>query len=53
MGIRGNGVPLRPLMPWEWYQQLTDDDLKAIFAYLRTLPPISNEVPEDLLPVQR
>ena len=49
-GIRGNGAPLRPLMPWEWYQQLTDDDLKALFAYLRTLPPISNEVPEDLPP---
>ena len=52
-GIRGNGAPLRPLMPWEWYRQLTDDDLKAIFAYLRTLPPISNAVPEDLPPAQR
>ena len=52
-GIRGNGAPLRPLMPWEWYQQLADDDLKAIFAYLRTLPPISNAVPEDLPPAQR
>ena len=51
-GIRGNGEPLRPLMPWEWYSQLTDDDLKAIFAYLRTLPPISNAVPEDLPPAQ-
>lgn len=52
-GIRGNGEPLRPLMPWEWYRQLTDDDLKAIFAYLHTLPPISNEVPENLLPAPR
>ena len=51
-GIRGNGEPLRPLMPWEWYRQLNDDDLKAIFAYLRTLPPISNAVPEDLPPTQ-
>jgi len=50
--IRGNGEPLRPLMPWEWYRQLTDEDLKAIFAYLRTLPPISNAVPEDLPPAQ-
>lgn len=52
-GIRGNGEPLRPLMPWEWYRQLTDDDLKAIFAYLRTIPPIHHEVPEDLPPAQR
>jgi mono/diheme cytochrome c family protein len=51
-GMRGNGEPLRPLMPWEWYRQLSDDDLKAIFAYLRTLPPISNAVPEDLPPSQ-
>jgi hypothetical protein len=51
-GIRGNGEPLRPLMPWEWYRQLTDDDLKAMFAYLRTLPPISNAVPEDLPPTR-
>ena len=51
-GIRGNGAPLRPLMPWEWYRQLTDDDLQAIFAYLRTLPAISNAVPENLPPTQ-
>jgi mono/diheme cytochrome c family protein len=49
-GIRGNGEPLRPLMPWEWFRQLTDNDLKAIFAYLRTIPAISNDVPENLPP---
>jgi mono/diheme cytochrome c family protein len=51
-GLRGNGEPLRPLMPWEWYRQLTDDDLKAILAYLRSIPPISNAVPENLPPPQ-
>jgi hypothetical protein len=35
-------------MPWEWYRQLTDDDLQAIFAYLRTVPPMSNEVTDNL-----
>ena len=49
-GIRGNGAPLRPLMPWEWFAQLTDEDLRAIFAYLQTIPPIDNAVPEDLTP---
>jgi hypothetical protein len=49
-GIRLNGEPLRPPMPWEWHSQLTDDDLRAMFAYLRSIPPISNEVPEDLPP---
>jgi mono/diheme cytochrome c family protein len=52
-GIRGNGAPLRPLMPWEWFRQLTDDDLKAMLAYLRTIPPIHNDVPDDLPPAQR
>ena len=51
-GVRGNGEPLRPLMPWEWYRQLTDEDLKAIFAYLRSIPPISNAVSENLPPPQ-
>jgi mono/diheme cytochrome c family protein len=52
-GIRSNGKPLLPLMPWEYYRQLTDDDLRAIFAYLRTVPPVSNAVPENLPPAQR
>jgi len=31
-------------MPSDVYQNLTDDDLKAIWAYLRTLKPIRNAV---------
>jgi len=31
-------------MPWLAYTRLPDDDLKAIFAYLRTLPAIANPV---------
>jgi hypothetical protein len=52
-GTRRNGAATLPPMPWEWYTQLTDDDLKAIFAYLRTLPPIKNRVPENLRPARR
>jgi hypothetical protein len=32
---------------------MTDEDLKAIFAYLRTIPPISNRVPEYEPPAAR
>ena len=39
-----------PPMPWNYYGQMTDADLTAIFAYLRTLKPISNLVPEALPP---
>jgi mono/diheme cytochrome c family protein len=35
---------LNTLMPWQFYTGMTDDDLKAIYAYLRTLPPIHNKV---------
>jgi mono/diheme cytochrome c family protein len=33
---------LSPIMPWWSYRNLTDDDLKSIFAYLRTLKPVKH-----------
>ena len=35
---------LSPVMPWWFYRNMTDDDLKAIFAYLRTLRPVNHRV---------
>ena len=46
----GNGRPLLPPMPWPDFGKKTDDDLKAIFAYLRTLPPIKHRVDNTLPP---
>jgi hypothetical protein len=37
-------------MPWFNYRQMTDEDLKAVFAYLRSIPPIHNRIPEPLPP---
>jgi hypothetical protein len=37
-------------MPWQNFSQMTDADLKAIFAYLRSIPPIANHVPPPLEP---
>ena len=42
----GNGRPIMPPMPWQNIREATDDDLKAIFAYLKTIPPIKNNPPE-------
>jgi cytochrome c553 len=42
----GAGRPILPPMPWETIGKLTDDDLKALFAYLRTVKPIKNLVPQ-------
>lgn len=46
----GTGRELLPPMPWRMYAKLSDDDLKAIYAYLRTVPAISNRVPNALAP---
>ena len=46
----GAGRPILPPMPWNMYKNATDDDLKAIFAYLKTIPAISNKVPDPLPP---
>ncbi len=43
------GRPILPPMPWEAYARLTDEDLKAVFAFLRTLPPVANKVPDPVL----
>ena len=46
----GAGRPILPPMPWMYYKNATDDDLKAIFAYLKSLPPIKNAVPAPVAP---
>ena len=42
--------PLSPIMPYGEFQNLSDDDLKAIFAYLRTVPPVKHRVDNTLPP---
>lgn len=37
-----------PPMPWEDYGKLSDQDLRAIFAYLMTVPPVRNAVPKPV-----
>ena len=40
-----NSRPLMPPMPTQAYQHLTDEDVQAIFTYLKSLKPIENVVP--------
>ena len=40
------GRPIMPPMPWQDIGAMKDNDLKDIFAYLKSLKPISNNVPE-------
>jgi mono/diheme cytochrome c family protein len=39
------GHELHRFMPYEQFQRMTDDDLRAIYHYLRAIPPIRNKVP--------
>ena len=34
--------PLMPPMPWRTYSQMTDDEIKAVFAYLKSTKPVHN-----------
>lgn len=50
-GIRRNGSRMLPYpMPWTSYASLTEDDQRALIAYLRTLPAIVNRIPEPSRP---
>jgi mono/diheme cytochrome c family protein len=43
-GVKPEGEQLAPPMPWPVYRNMTDEDLKAIYAYLTTLPAVKNIV---------
>ena len=49
---QGRGRQILPPMPWMAISNLSDEDLKAIFAYLRAIPPVKNRVPEPLPPAE-
>lgn len=45
----GTGRPILPPMPWQNFKNMTDEDLGAIYAYLRSIPAIHNQVPEAVM----
>lgn len=50
-GLDGNRMLLPP-MPWPTIGKMTDEDLKAIFAYLQSTKPIKNIVPAPIPPTE-
>jgi hypothetical protein len=48
--LGGGGRPPLPPMPWLWYRAMPDEDLVAIYAYLRSLPPIRSLTPSPKVP---
>jgi len=49
-GIRSDGSQLYPAMPFTFYTKMSRDDVKAIRAYLSTIPPVHNPVVSNQLP---
>ena len=39
-GKRKDGTAISKMMPWQAYGQMTDTELKAVWAYLQTVPPL-------------
>lgn len=46
-----SGRDLLPPMPWQMFQRLSDEDMRSIFAYLQSLPPVNNIVPAAIAPL--
>jgi len=42
---------LLPPMPWQAFQNMTDNELNAVFAYLKSTKPIHNIVPQPAPPL--
>ncbi len=46
----GEGRDILPPMPWQAFREFTDEDLKAIFAYLGSIRAVDNAVPDPISP---
>lgn len=52
-GKRPDGRELAPSMPWRAFASLTPDDRKAVVAFLRSIPAVSNKVPGPFGPSEK
>lgn len=49
---QAGGRPVLPPMPWQKVGKMTDADLDAMYAYLKSIPAIRNQVPAPVPPDQ-
>jgi mono/diheme cytochrome c family protein len=52
-GIRPDGRELAPIMPWHAFANLTPEDVNSIAEFLKTIPPVSHEVPGPFGPGEK
>jgi cytochrome c553 len=43
-GLTPEGQHYYPIFPYAWYRNMVLDDMRAMWAYLRTVPPVRNQV---------
>lgn len=48
-GVDREGGAVFPMMPYEYFHEMSDEDARSVVAYLRTLPAIKHEVPPRTL----
>lgn len=48
-GVRPDGTVMLPFMPWPTYAAWTDDDLRAVWLYLQSIPAVVHAVPPSTL----
>jgi mono/diheme cytochrome c family protein len=46
-GVRKDGRLLAPVMPYAWFNEMSDDDALAVARYLKSLPPVGNAVRQN------
>ena len=46
-GIRPDGEHLYPVFPYPSFTKVTDEDVAALFAYLKSIPAIRREAPDN------
>src|SRR5712691_8129993 len=49
-GVGYDGRALFPIMPYPKYRQMSDEDLASIIAYIRSVPPVRNQLPATKMP---
>jgi len=48
-GVKKDGSPIFPLMPWPYYSKMDREDIYSIIAYIRTLKPVTTDYPKAKL----
>ena len=49
-GVARDGSHLFPAFPYDAFTKLSDDDVKALYAYLMTRPPVRSTAPANTIP---